>query len=136
MSEKFDFTNSLPEKMITVFFDGKCGLCSREIRHYQKVAPSGRFHWVDIASDPESLKSIGISQRAALKYLHVQSADGAIHKGVDAFLIIWAGLPRWQMLVRIIGFPGCYKVAVRLYGWFAKRRFERLDHCQVVTGPN
>ncbi|MEC9079196.1 MAG: DCC1-like thiol-disulfide oxidoreductase family protein, partial [Pseudomonadota bacterium] len=31
--------------MITVFFDGKCGLCSREIRHYQKIAPAERFCW-------------------------------------------------------------------------------------------
>ena len=122
--------------MITVFFDGKCGLCSREIRHYQKVAPSGRFNWADIASDPKRLAAIGVSQEAALKRLHVQTADGAIHVGVDAFLMIWAALPRWRMLGRIIGFPGCYAGAVRLYDWFARRRFGRLDHCQAAIGPH
>ena len=122
--------------MITVFFDGKCGLCSREIRHYQKVAPSGRFNWADIASDPKRLAAIGVSQEAALKRLHVQTSDGAIHVGVDAFLMIWAALPRWRMLGRIIGFPGCYAGAVRLYDWFARRRFERLDHCQAAITPH
>ncbi|MFL2561790.1 MAG: thiol-disulfide oxidoreductase DCC family protein [Arenicellales bacterium] len=78
--------------MITVFFDGKCGLCSREIHHYQKVAPRGYFNWVDIASDPEPLRAIGISQEAALMRLHVQSVDGVIHIGVDAFRTIWGHL--------------------------------------------
>ena len=27
--------------MIEVFFDGKCGLCSKEIAYYQSIAPSG-----------------------------------------------------------------------------------------------
>lgn len=122
--------------MITVFFDGKCGLCSREIRHYQTVAPRGYFNWVDIASDPEPLRAIGISQEAALMRLHVQSVDGVIHIGVDAFRTIWATLPRWRVLGLVIGLPGCYSIAVRLYDWFAKRRFERLDHCQAAIGPD
>ena len=122
--------------MITVFFDGKCGLCSREIRHYQKVAPFGRFNWKDIASDPEPLKAIGVWQETALKRLHAQSADGAVHVGVDAFLVIWAALPRWKILSRIIGPRGCYRGAARLYNWFARHRFERLDHCRVASAPD
>ena len=29
---------------VTVFYDGKCGLCSREINHYKKIAPNGKYH--------------------------------------------------------------------------------------------
>ena len=28
----------------TVFYDGKCGLCSKEINHYKKIAPNGKYH--------------------------------------------------------------------------------------------
>ena len=28
---------------VTVFYDGKCGLCSREINHYKKIAPNGKY---------------------------------------------------------------------------------------------
>ena len=122
--------------MITVFFDGKCGLCSREIRHYQKIAPVGRFCWSDIASDPSPLESVNVTQVAALERLHAQSEDGAIHVGVDAFLIIWAALPRWRLLGRIIGLPGCYQLAGKLYNKFAKKRFERLEHCQAAITPD
>ena len=34
--------------MIKVFFDGKCGLCSKEINYYIKIAPAGIFDWQDI----------------------------------------------------------------------------------------
>ena len=29
--------------MITVFYDGKCGLCSKEIKYYRRIAISGVF---------------------------------------------------------------------------------------------
>ena len=29
--------------LTTVFYDGKCGLCSKEINHYMKIAPKGRI---------------------------------------------------------------------------------------------
>ena len=122
--------------MITVFFDGKCGLCSREIRHYQKIAPPGHFCWSDIASDPTPLEAIGISQAAALERLHVQSADGELHIGVDAFLVIWAALPRWRLLGKVVSLPGCYKMTGKLYDRFAKKRFERLDHCQAASASD
>jgi len=73
---------------------------------------------------------------AALERLHAQSEDGAIHVGVDAFLIIWAALPRWRLLGSIISLPGCYQLAGKLYDRFAKKRFERLEHCQAAIAPD
>ena len=32
--------------LTTVFYDGKCGLCSKEINHYMKIAPKGRIIFV------------------------------------------------------------------------------------------
>ena len=44
--------------MTIVYFDGKCGLCSKEIRYYQKIAPKGVFEWQDIAHDAGPLKAL------------------------------------------------------------------------------
>jgi predicted DCC family thiol-disulfide oxidoreductase YuxK len=30
--------------MITVFYDGKCGLCRREIEYYKRIALEGIFN--------------------------------------------------------------------------------------------
>ena len=52
--------------MITVFYDGKCGLCSREIGHYMKISPPTTFIWRDIANEPQHLKKINVSQSERL----------------------------------------------------------------------
>ena len=51
--------------MIEVFFDGKCGLCSKEIAYYQSIAPSDIFAWMDIATDASPLAVHQISQADA-----------------------------------------------------------------------
>ena len=38
------------DPLVTVFYDGKCGLCSREINHYKKIAPNGKYQIWDIVS--------------------------------------------------------------------------------------
>ena len=48
-------------KLITVFYDGKCGLCNKEIDHYRKISPVGIFHWQDITkSNNADLTKAGI----------------------------------------------------------------------------
>ena len=75
--------------MTIVYFDGKCGLCSKEIRYYQKIAPKGVFEWQDIAHDAAPLKALNISQADALRLLHASDKTGKMHIGVDAFILIW-----------------------------------------------
>ena len=36
--------------MITVFYDGKCSLCSKEIKYYRNIAPVETFYWLDITA--------------------------------------------------------------------------------------
>ena len=47
--------------MIIVFYDGKCGLCSKEINYYRKIAPNDIFDWQDITKSADELKKEGIS---------------------------------------------------------------------------
>ena len=42
--------------MITVLYDGKCGLCRKEINHYRKIAPDNIFDWQDITESADDLK--------------------------------------------------------------------------------
>lgn len=119
--------------MITVFYDGKCGLCRREIAHYQRIAPREQFVWHDITADPSSIESLGIRYADGLKLLHAQDVRGTLHVGVDAFLIIWKQLPRWHVLAAIIALPGIRILANLAYQLFASWRFKRLNHCQLAA---
>ena len=78
--------------MITVYYDGKCGLCSREINYYRKIVPPGLFNWRDATEHQKALESVGITLPDALKALLAFDENGRIHKGVDAFIIIWKNL--------------------------------------------
>jgi len=116
--------------MIAVFYDGKCGLCRREIEHYKRVAPEGVFEWVDITVDTSAIKNLGITYADGLKLLHAQDLQGKLHVGVDAFLLIWQQLPRWQILATIVSFPIIRSIVTIAYQVFAAWRFNRLAHCQ------
>ena len=120
--------------MIDVLYDGKCGLCSKEIAYYRRVAPGGVFNWLDIATDPRPLAVFGLSQPQALRRLHVRDAEGQWHVGVAAFILIWRYLPRWRFLAVILSIPGVREVADGLYNRFADYRFARLTHCQIAAG--
>jgi predicted DCC family thiol-disulfide oxidoreductase YuxK len=118
--------------MISVFYDGKCGLCRREIEHYKRIAPVGVFEWVDITVDPSATQKIGISYADGLKLLHATDVKGRLHVGVDSFLLIWQQIPRWRILATIVSLPIIRPVANIAYRAFAVWRFNRLAHCQIA----
>lgn len=118
--------------MIDVFFDGKCGLCRKEIIYYRNKAKKGIFKWHDIAEDPTPLNKYNIPQSTALRQLHVRDDNGKWHVGIDAFIVIWSRLENWYYLGILIGLPGVKQVADLFYILFARFRFSCLEHCQIA----
>lgn len=119
--------------MITVYYDGKCGLCRREINHYKKIQPPGIFAWVDLTEHPEALAAHNTSPADALMYLHVKDEYENLHIGFPAFLAIWRDLGGfWRGLGYVMGLPGIRHMAGWGYKHFAHWRFKRLDHCQAA----
>jgi len=116
---------------ITVYYDGKCGLCAKEIAYYKKIAPANVFSWIDITALPEAIELQGISLSEGLRLLHVKDESNTLHVGVDAFLCMWKALPRWRYLAKIIALPGIKQLTQVIYHYFARWRFKRLPHCQI-----
>ena len=119
--------------MIKVFYDGKCGMCSKEINYYIKIAPKNTFEWLDIANNANYLEQIKISQHDALMFLRVQDKDQNLKTGVDAFILIWNNLKYWNFLSIVIKLPVIYQIAILIYTTFAKQRFKKLKHCQLAS---
>jgi predicted DCC family thiol-disulfide oxidoreductase YuxK len=119
--------------MITVFYDGKCGLCSKEIHHYKQIAPDGIFDWVDITISSHSLNKEGVSLSEGLKLLHAKDNNGGLYVGVDAFILIWEQLQNWQILATFVSLPVIRQIAYYMYEKFANWRFKRLRHCQLAA---
>ena len=119
--------------MITVFYDGQCGLCSKEIDYYRRIAPNGVFDWQDITESADDLNKEGVSLSEGLKHLHAKDNSGQIYIGVDAFTLIWKQLKRWRVLAVLVGLPLIRPSASYAYRMFANWRFKRLDHCQLAA---
>ena len=132
------FSNTVEERkqenLVTVYYDGKCGLCSREINHYKKIAPNGIFDWQDVTEvSPKRLKSEGLTLSEGLRLLHAKDKNGEVRIGVDAFILIWSQLNRWRFLAKIVSLPGIHHIAGASYNFFANWRFNKLEHCQLAA---
>ena len=119
--------------LIKVFYDGKCGLCSKEINYYKSIAPKNTFEWYDIATNQSDLKHIKVSQYDALMYLHVLDKQSNLRIGVDAFISIWCELRFWNLLSILIKLPFIHSLAKFMYKIFAGYRFKKLSHCQIAN---
>lgn len=109
---------------LTIFYDGGCPVCSREIAHYRTLSRTDRLHFVDISSAAFDAEALGLDHSALMKAMHVQDAAGQLYLGVDAFRVLWLGLPgpRYRWLSRLLGLPGLHLLAVLGYGVFARFR--------------
>jgi len=109
---------------LTVFYDGSCVVCAREMRHYMRQEHGGRLLFVDI-SDPHFVPTpYGRSLEEFMAQMHVIDARGRFYLGVDAFPAIWAALPGrfYRLLGRILLWPGIHCLARFGYRAFARMR--------------
>ena len=89
----------------TVFYDGACPLCRREIGVYKRLKGADDIVWQDLSSmDAQQLPS-GLSLSTALKRFHVQTSDGWLLSGGMAFVHLWSKLPRLAFLGTVGSLP-------------------------------
>lgn len=109
---------------LTVYYDGACPICSREIGVYRACDGAERIEWVDVgaARAPESVAP-DLSRADARARFHVRSADGSLVSGAAAFATLWRALPAWRRLGRLAAWPPATRLLEALYrGFLALRR--------------
>ena len=118
--------------MIQIYYDGKCGLCAREINYYRKKDTQQLIEWVDVTSQPESLQQHDISLATALKHMHARLEDGKLVRGIDAFIAIWRRIPGWQSIAKFASLPLIRPALDIGYEIFAWLRFKSYRHCRAA----
>jgi len=109
---------------LTVFYDGSCIVCAREMGHYMRQEHGGRLLFVDIGDPDFSPTPYGRSLDEFMEQMHVIDARGRLFLGVDAFPAIWEALPGrfYRLLGRILLWPGIHLCARLGYRAFARVR--------------
>ena len=104
-----------------IFVDGNCVVCSFEISHYKRLAPE-LFDIVDISNENFDAQKFGLTAAAVNKHMHVETPEGAILKGVDAFAFIWSQLPSFRFASKLVRLPVVHTLAELGYAGFAAIR--------------
>jgi predicted DCC family thiol-disulfide oxidoreductase YuxK len=98
----------------TVLYNADCPVCNFEIRHYARYAGAKGLpiRFDDLNSDARA--QWGLDADTAARRLYVLH-DGALTSGIPAFLVLWAQMPRYRALAKLVGLPGIRTVAVLAY---------------------
>jgi len=109
----------------TVYFDGACPVCRREIGLYQRGAGADAVCWVDASACPPEALGGDLGREQALARLHLRRPDGRLVHGAAAFLAMWAALPGRPLLARLARWldrPPLVRLLDLAYGGFLRVR--------------
>lgn len=109
---------------LTVLYDGACPLCRREIGVYRQLKPlqaDSSICFADV-NDATVPLPCGTTRDQLLARFHVQTTDGKVLSGAQAFLALWAALPGWRWLAFLGRLPGALWVMERTYRLFLRFR--------------
>ncbi len=98
----------------SVLYNAACPVCNFEIQHYARYADDNALpiRFDDLNSDAR--QAWGLDADTAARRLYVLH-DGHLTSGIPAFLVLWAQMPKYRWLGRIVGLPGIRQVASAAY---------------------
>jgi len=92
--------------LLTVYFDGGCPVCTREIGFYRRRRGADRIRWVNLAQCEDSELGTDLSRERAQARLHARRPDGRLVSGALAFAALWQALPAFHLIGRVAALPG------------------------------
>ena len=107
---------------ISVFYDGECPLCVREIGFYQRREGADNVCWIDVSQANTDEIAPGLLRCDALSRFHVRDQQGFLYSGALAFIKVWEALPGFRLFARVAIVPPLPWVLEKLYRGFLKVR--------------
>ena len=109
---------------LTIFFDGECPLCKREVDFLQSRNQKGYLSFIDINTSDFYLDlKYGITYKQAMERIHAMKSDGSVIKDIkvfqEAYTLIGLG---W--IYAPTKFPIFDKFIEFIYGIWAKYRLK------------
>jgi predicted DCC family thiol-disulfide oxidoreductase YuxK len=104
---------------LTVWFDGSCPLCRREIALMKRLDRRGAIDFIDVASSADADCPIG---RAELLARFHARENGRLLSGAGAFAAMWRAIPLLRPLGQLARRPLALRVLERAYMAFLQVR--------------
>lgn len=103
---------------VTVWHDGNCSLCRREIALMRRLDVRGAIEFVD-ATGPSTCP---LDRTEMLARFHAREADGPLLSGAAAFAAMWRAIPVLRLLGEAARNRLVLSVLERLYLRFLRMR--------------
>ncbi|WP_026009208.1 MULTISPECIES: thiol-disulfide oxidoreductase DCC family protein [unclassified Sphingomonas] len=106
-------------ELLTVWYDGGCPLCVREIAAMRRLDRRGRLCFVDVGDESVACP---INRGDLLARFHVSDAHGRFFHGAAAFAAMWRAIPLFRPLGLAAQAPGMTWLLERFYRAFLRVR--------------
>lgn len=111
---------------LSVFFDGSCPMCVREVAVYRRQSPAD-IYWNNLSQPGLNIPGDRAGYRpdpaTLMRRFHVFSSEGRWLHGAPAFALLWSRLGRpWRLLALIGRLPGGLWVMDTVYAMFLRIR--------------
>lgn len=104
---------------LTVWFDGGCPLCKREIALFRRLDKRGAIHFEDVRLQGSSCP---MDRAALLARFHARETGKPIVSGAAAFAAMWRAIPVLRPLGEFARIPPVLWVLERCYDLFLRFR--------------
>jgi len=104
---------------VTVWYDGQCPLCRREIAWVRRLDRRVAIAFVDVST--ASAAACPMAPDLLLARFHARE-DGVMYSGAAAFAAMWRAVPLLRPLGLVARRPLALAVLERAYGAFLKIR--------------
>lgn len=113
---------------LTLYYDGGCPVCAREIGFYQRCRGAERIQCVNLAGCDDTELGSDLSREAAYARLHARRPDGTLLSGARAFAALWQALPAFRLVGRLAALPGMvHGLEIGYRGFLKLRQLWRKD---------
>jgi predicted DCC family thiol-disulfide oxidoreductase YuxK len=107
---------------VTVWFDGACPLCQREIALFRKLdGQAARIAFIDVSA-PDAAAFCPLDRAELLARFHAQEAGQPLVSGADALLVLWRSIPLFAPVGHLARIPPLLWLLERLYRAFLRIR--------------
>jgi predicted DCC family thiol-disulfide oxidoreductase YuxK len=116
---------------LTVFFDGACPICTREIALMRRLDRRRRLVCCDFSRPDYDATSIGFAPSELGRVIHARWADGNVITGLEVFRAMWEAVGL-GLLAKLSRLSLVEPLVLRAYAWYARNRLQltgRLNPC-------
>ena len=105
---------------LTVYHDGACPVCQREIALMRRLDSDDRIRFEDVSGDNPLPPDL--DRQSALARFHVRNSEGELRNGAAAFVTMWERVPRLRLLAKFARIPGVLSLLELGYRGFLRVR--------------